>query len=75
MHAPVQYGPANDRRAGDEASCSGSGGAFRRPLHLPLWRLPADYGAVIRIGTSYFATEVRWPGVSPEGIAFNTSSP
>ena len=30
---------------------------------------------VIRIGTSYFVTDVRWPGVSSAGIALSTSSP
>ena len=30
---------------------------------------------LIRIGTSYFATEVRLPGVSPAGIAFSAASP
>ena len=29
----------------------------------------------MRIGTSYFATGVRLPGMSPAGIAFSTSSP
>ena len=30
---------------------------------------------LMRIGTSYFATEVRLPGVSPAGIAFSAASP
>lgn len=30
---------------------------------------------VMRNETSYFATEVRWPGVSLAGIALRTSSP
>jgi hypothetical protein len=29
----------------------------------------------IRIGTSYFPTEVRVPGVSPAGMALSASSP
>jgi hypothetical protein len=31
--------------------------------------------ALIRMATSYFVTYVRWPGVSPVGIAFSVSSP
>jgi hypothetical protein len=51
---------------------------------LPLGSHPVSHGGglidagvqgVMRIATSYFVTEDRWPGVSPAGIAFSTSSP
>lgn len=32
------------------------------------------YG-VARTATSYFRTDVRWPGVSPAGIALKAASP
>src|SRR5262245_19653914 len=35
-------------------------------------REPYDF---IRIATSCFVTDVRWPGVSPAGIALRISSP
>lgn len=35
----------------------------------------AQLSVAIRMATSYLATPVRWPGVSPAGIALSVSSP
>src|SRR5262249_9518392 len=38
-------------------------------------RCPLVPYSAIRKATLYFVTDVRWPGVSPAGIAFSASSP